>query len=281
MLLIDHHVQHALYNFNRDMKCLKHGSKGPSPAGQRSKGGSDRERPGMVSRFSRAAANLKATIAAQAAVLAILLGGPGSAFANVPPSKVNPDQALQRLIEGNTRFASGHLNHTTPERVAQVRSRVAQGQRPFAIIVGCSDSRVGPELIFDQGLGDLFVVRTAGEVVDDVALGSIEYGVEHLGSALIVVLGHERCGAVSAAVAHAQEPGRIAAVLKAIGPAVEQTNGQPGDPVENAVRAQARDVAPQLQGVTPILAERVQAGQLKIVAARYDLGSGKVEWLTP
>jgi carbonic anhydrase len=226
-------------------------------------------------------ANLKATLAAPAAALALLLGGPGSAFADAPPAKVNPQEALQRLTDGNARFVSGQLSHTTPEYVAEARGKVAQAQRPFAVIVGCSDSRVGPELVFDQGLGDLFVVRTAGEVVDEVALGSIEYAVEHLGSALIVVLGHERCGAVSAAVAHAQEPGHIAAVLKAIGPAVEETHGQPGDPVENAVRAQARDVAQQLQGATPILAERVQAGELKVVAARYDLDSGKVEWLTP
>src|SRR5690349_20125159 len=113
-------------------------------------------------------------------------------------------------------------------------------------------------------------MRDAGQVVDEVALGSIEYAVEHLGSALIVVLGHERCGAVAAAVAGAQEPGHIAAVLKAIEPAVEETKGQPGDPVENAVRAQARGVARQLHGATPILAERVRSGQLKVVAARYD-----------
>ena len=167
--------------------------------------------------------------------------GPASLFGS-DAAKANPEEALKRLTEGNARFVSGHLSHTTPEFLTEARGKVAQAQRPFAIIVGCSDSRGGPELVFDQGLGDLFVVRTAGEVVDEVALGSIEYAVEHLGSALIVVLGHERCGAVSAAVAHAQEPGHIAAVLKAIGPAVEETNGQPGDPVENAVRAQARDV---------------------------------------
>ena len=227
-------------------------------------------------------AKLRTLLAAPAAALALLLGGPGSLFASdAHPANVNPAQALKRLSEGNARFVSGQLSHTTPEYVAEARGRVAQGQRPFAIIVGCSDSRVGPEWVFDEGLGDLFVVRTAGEVVDAVALGSIEYAVEHLGSALIVVLGHERCGAVSAAVAHAQEHGHIAAVLKAIGPAVEETNGQPDDPVENAVRAQARAVAKQLQGATPILAERVHSGQLKVVAARYDLDTGKVEWLTP
>lgn len=115
--------------------------------------------------------------------------------------------------------------------------------------------------------------------MDAAALGSIEYAVEHLGSQLILVLGHERCGAVSAAVANAKEPGHIATVLKAIEPAVEQTKGKPGDPVDNAVRAQALDVAKQLREAKPILAERVQAGKLKIVAARYDLDTGKVEVL--
>jgi carbonic anhydrase len=223
-------------------------------------------------------AKSKRIIAARMAALAFLLGGLGTAFA-AEPSKVSPGEALKRLMRGNARFVSGHMTHAVPERVAEARAAGAKGQEPFAIIVGCSDSRVGPELVFDQGLGDTFVVRTAGEVVDAVALGSIEYAVEHLGSPLIVVLGHERCGAVSAAVAGAKEPGHIAAVLKAIEPAVKQTKGMPGDPVENAVRAQALDVAKQLQSAKPILAERVRSGKLKIVAARYDLDTGKVEWI--
>jgi len=212
------------------------------------------------------------------AALALLLGGFANSFA-AGPSTVSPNEALKRLMRGNACFVSGHLIHAGPEEIAEARGAVAKGQKPFAVIVGCSDSRVGPEIVFDQGLGDLFVVRTAGEVVDAVALGSIEYAVEHLGSPLVVVLGHERCGAVSAAVAGAKEPGHIAAVLRAIEPAVKQTKGKPGDPVENAVRAQAIDVARQLQDAKPILAERVQSGKLKIVAARYDLDSGKVELL--
>lgn len=190
------------------------------------------------------------------------------------------DEALHRLEHGNARFVAGHLSGSTTESVAESRRRVAQGQKPFAIIVGCSDSRVGPEVVFDQRVGDLFVVRTAGEVVDAVALGSIEYGVAHLGSPLIVVLGHERCGAVGAAVAGAKEPGHIATVLKAIEPAVRATKGQAGDPVENAVRAQALDVAAQLEAAGPILKDAVQAGKLRIVAARYDLDSGRVEVLS-
>src|ERR1700730_11004915 len=133
---------------------------------------------------------------------------------------------------------------------------------PFAIIVGCSGSRVGPEIVFDQGLGDIFVIRTAGEVVDAAALGSIAFAVGD-----------------SAEGPSPKEPGHIATVLKAIEPAVEQTKSKPGDPVENAVRAQALDVAQQLRKSKPILAERVQSGKLKIVAGRYDLETGKVELL--
>ena len=134
-------------------------------------------------------------------------------------------------------------------------------------------------MIFDQKVGDIFVIRTAGEVVDPVELGSIEYAVAHLGSPLIVVLGHERCGAVAAAVAGAREPGHIATVLKAIQPAVQETKGEPGDAVHNAVCAQAVRVAAQLQNAEPILKEAVQSGKLKIIAALYNLDSGKVSLL--
>jgi carbonic anhydrase len=223
-------------------------------------------------------AKTKIGIIAQIAALALVLSSLGNSFA-AGLSEVSPDEALNRLLQGNARFVSGHLTHAGPEQIAEARGAVSQGQSPFAVIVGCSDSRVGPEIVFDQGVGDLFVVRTAGEVVDSAALGSIEYAVKHLGSTLIVVLGHERCGAVAAAVAGAKEPGHIAAVINAIEPAVKQTRGQPGDPVENAVRAQALDVAKQLQEAEPILAKRVQSGKLKIVAARYDLDTGKIEWL--
>ena len=192
------------------------------------------------------AGHFRIRLIAQITALATVAGGLVSSFA-AEPSKVTPDEALKQLVEGNARFVSGHLTHAGPEQIAEARSAGTKGQSPFAVIVGCSDSRVGPEIVFDQGLGDLFVVRTAGEVVDAMALGSIEYAVEHLGSALILVLGHEHCGAVAAAVAGAKQPGHIQAVLDAIAPAVKQTKGQPGDPVENAIRAQALDVAKQLQ----------------------------------
>ena len=112
-------------------------------------------------------------------------------------AKVSPTEANQRLSEGNARFVAGHSQH--PRQDPERRTELASTQHPFAVVLGCADSRTGPETLFDQGLGDLFVVREAGNVVDDHTLGSIEYAVEHLHSPLIVVLGHERCGAVAAA----------------------------------------------------------------------------------
>src|SRR5438105_7475328 len=192
------------------------------------------------------------------------------------PTSVNADDALKRLLDGNTRFVAGKPNELNGSQLIERRAALAKDQKPFAVIVSCSDSRVPPELIFNLGLGDIFVVRTAGEVVDAVAVGSIEYAVEHLGSSLIVVLGHQRCGAVSAAVSGANETGKIPDVLKAIAPAVEETKAKPGDPVENAVRANAVDIAKRLQSTGPIIAPRGQSAQAKDLAAWYDLGPGGV-----
>jgi carbonic anhydrase len=191
---------------------------------------------------------------------------------------VGADEALKRLMDGNQRFVTGHRIPRGDD--ASRRAELANTQKPFTIVVCCSDSRVGPEVVFDQDLGDIFVIRTAGEVTDDAALGSIEYGVEHLGSRLILVLGHERCGAVTAAVADGEAPpGHIAALVKAIRPAVDETRGQPGDPVDNAVRANVRDIVGHLRSTEPILAEFVHAGKVTIVGARYDLDTGRVEVL--
>ena len=208
------------------------------------------------------------------AALALLAASGASAFA-AETAPVPHDEALKRLKAGNERFIAGHATPTT--RDAKRRAEVAQGQKPFAIVVSCSDSRVGPEVVFDQGVGDLFVVRTAGHVVDDVGLGSIEYAVEHLGAAFILVLGHERCGAVAATVAGGEAHGHVNAIVKAIQPAVAKAKGQPGDAVDNAVHAQVLEVTAQLQKAGPVLADRVKAGKLKVVGARYDLDSGRVE----
>lgn len=184
---------------------------------------------------------------------------------------------LALLEAGNERFASGELLrlHQSIER----RSEVAQGQHPFATIVGCADSRVPPELVFDQGLGDLFVVRCAGNVLGDAALGSIEYAVEHLGCRLVVVLGHERCGAVDAILQGGTLPGHIASFGPSILPVLIEARRQGGNTLDNAVRLNALRVAQGLRVSKPILAELVQESRLTVVAARYDLDTGKVEWL--
>ena len=193
------------------------------------------------------------------------------------PSTVNPDEALKLLLAGNQRFVTGNLNSVAREELTQRRAELVQGQKPFAIVLCCSDSRVGPELVFDQELGNIFVVRTAGEVLDAAGIGSIEYAVAHLGSPLLLVLGHEHCGAVAAAVADAKEPGHIASIVKAIRPAVAKTKGQPGDPLQNAVRANVQDIAARLRDTGPVLSEKVKAGRLKVMGATFSLGTGKVE----
>jgi carbonic anhydrase len=199
----------------------------------------------------------------------------GTAHAAPAGPGVTADEALHRLMDGNKRFVEGHRMARADEPA--VRTSLAASQKPIAVVVCCADSRVGPELVFDQGLGDIFVVRTAGEVMDDAALGSIEYAVEHLGSPLILVVGHERCGAVSAAVAGGEAPGHVGALVKAIQPAVAATRGQPGDALDNAVRANVRDVVRALRDSQPILAEFVHRGALTVKGARYDLDTGEVE----
>jgi carbonic anhydrase len=186
---------------------------------------------------------------------------------------VPADEALNRLKAGNERFAQSKVSAGQP--VAERRAATAKAQHPFAIIVGCADSRTSPEIIFDQGIGDLFVVRTAGNLVDDYALGSIEYAVEHLGTRLIVVLGHERCGAVQAALAGGSAPGHIEALVRAIQPAVAASKEMKGDPLTNAVHENDAEVAATIR-------KRAELGELasqvRIVEGYYDLDTGKVEW---
>jgi carbonic anhydrase len=188
---------------------------------------------------------------------------------------VGADEALAKLVEGNKRFVEMKLTH--PEQDIACRTTLAKGQQPFAVILGCSDSRVPPEVIFDQGLGDLFVVRVAGNVADELGIASVEYAVEHLGSRLIVVLGHERCGAVTAAVKGGEFPGHLPALMTALKPAVDKSKGAAGDAVDAAVLANVELTAALLRESKPILAEMVEKGEIKIVGARYDLDSGAVE----
>lgn len=216
-----------------------------------------------------------------------VLGGcagarPAATPVAAPPAaevkSVAPDAALAMLREGNARFVAGRSIH--PDQNVARRTELAKGQHPYAVVLSCSDSRVPPELVFDAGLGDLFVVRVAGNTADDAAIGSIEYAVEHLGATAIMVLGHAKCGAVSAAVQTAEtgaSPGHLPAVLQPIYPSVAAVKGKGGDAVDLAVRANVVRVADQLRKAAPVLRERVEAGMLKIVGGRYDLETGRVE----
>jgi carbonic anhydrase len=191
---------------------------------------------------------------------------------------VAPAEALSKLKEGNGRYTSGNLQHAgqTTER----RKELANVQHPFAVIVSCSDSRVPPEIVFDQGLGDLFIVRVAGNVINDEGLGSIEYAVDHLGSRLIVVLGHQRCGAVQAAketiAAKGKAPGHIESLVTAIKPAVEATAKKD---LEATVKANVNHVVGELRSSTPILKAKVDADQVEVIGGYYSLDTGAVSFV--
>jgi carbonic anhydrase len=201
------------------------------------------------------------------------IGGILAAADHAAPS-VGADAALAKLKAGNARFVSRSVSVGKP--TAERRAATAKTQHPFAIIVGCADSRTSPELIFDQNIGDLFVIRTAGNLVDDYALGSIEYAVAHLGTRLIVVLGHERCGAVAAAVESGSAPGHVGALVREIRPAVKAVNGRPGDTLENAIDENAAHVAAKIRKKAALGAA---AAEVRIVKGHYDLDTGKVGWL--
>jgi carbonic anhydrase len=218
-----------------------------------------------------------------AAIAAILLCLPFSLIAKEPEHadskpKVSPAEALAMLKAGNQRFVAGKLEH--PRQTAKRRTELATGQRPFAVVLGCADSRTSPEVVFDQGLGDVFVVRVAGNVLNDETIGSIEYAVEHLGAPLIVVLGHERCGAIEAArdtiAAKAEAPGHIQSLVRAIAPAVEATSGADA---ETTAKANEMNVAKGLRESEPLLKGMIDKGQISVVAAHYDLDTGAVEFL--
>ncbi|MDX2110200.1 MAG: carbonic anhydrase [Verrucomicrobiota bacterium] len=190
---------------------------------------------------------------------------------------ISAEIALQRLTEGNKRFVDNTPQHI--DQSADRRLEVSKGQHPMAIILTCSDSRLPPEIIFDQGLGDLFVIRNAGNVLDDHALGSMEYAIDHLNVGLLVVLGHEQCGAVKATVAGGEVPGHIRSIVESIQPAVDACKGKPGDPVDNAVLANVVRCTTLLKRIEPIINQAVASGRLKIIGARYELSTGKVEFL--
>lgn len=207
---------------------------------------------------------------------------PTAAAQAQPPAPIGPDEALRRLLDGNQRFLAGTFQHDY--RTEARRLEVAGGQRPFAAVLACADSRVAPELVFDAGLGELFVVRVAGNIAGPGIIGSIEYAVAVLGVPLVLVLGHSACGAVEAAVqavtAGAQFGGDVATLVTAIGPAVTLAQREAGDLVENATRTNARLVAARLVGSDPDLSQLVSRGALRVIAGYYDLVTGRVDLLS-
>ena len=239
---------------------------------------------------------IRKRLLAQFAALAFLATGGGSVFAEVTaPANKKPvgtfvpaggsllaDKALKRLQAGNAHFVNDSSKRTNKH--AQRRAEVAEKQKPFAIVVSCSDSRVGPEVVFDQGLGDLFVVRTAGHVVDDVGLASIEYAVEHLGPSLIVVLGHTSCGAIKGACDDVQL-GHLTGLLARIMPAVKAVETRDADRssknyafVEKVAERNVRMSVQEIRDTSPILKDMEDKGEIMIVGAMYDVASGKVTW---
>jgi carbonic anhydrase len=190
------------------------------------------------------------------------------------PHPVTAHAALAELLDGNRRYATGHSRH--PDESRPLRRRLAAAQHPFAVVVGCIDSRVPPELVFDQGLGDLLCIRTAGGVLDEAVLASIQYGVEELRIPLVLVLGHERCGAVAATLDHlrtgAPVPGHLALLVDEIAPAARRTRAVPGDWAEHTMRAHTSWVRDAIRADPAFTSAHV-------TAARFDLDTGLVALL--
>jgi len=218
----------------------------------------------------------------RSSLLLAVLAVPVLALAHPPGGgklATTADEALKELKAGNERFVKGKAARHNQD-LKRVKAVVA-GQKPEAVILGCADSRVPPEVIFDEGIGDLFVVRVAGNIAEPATTGSIEYAAEHLGVPLIVVLGHHKCGAVKAtAEAHGPAEGNIGEIVKELQPAVEAARAKPGKRglVDDAVHANVDVVKRQLTSESKVLEHLVHEGKVKIVTAVYDLDSGKVEW---
>jgi carbonic anhydrase len=209
-----------------------------------------------------------------------LFGRTQAAEINAPPKPQNilsPDAALERLVQGNERYIEGKMRR---HDFVSERPALALGQNPFAAILGCADSRVGPEYAFDTGRGDLFVCRIAGNFADAGSIGSLEYAVAVLGTPLILVLGHSKCGAVDAAVKSVKDgkefPGHIPSLVSAIRPAVKAAQNQPGDLLDNAIKQNVLLNVERLKTTEPILSNAVQAGKLRLGGGIYSLETGRV-----
>jgi carbonic anhydrase len=192
--------------------------------------------------------------------------------------KVSASEAMSRLKAGNARYVADRLDRPNADKSRRVD--LVGGQAPFAIVLSCADSRVVPEMVFDQGMGDLFVIRVAGNISDnDAVLGSIEYAAVHLGVNLIVVLGHQSCGAVTAAVNGDPTQLHIDELIRAIGPAVEIARKQEGDLLDNSIRCNAHYVSDHLRTTGPVLGELAKNRGLEVVPAYYRLDTGEVEFI--
>jgi carbonic anhydrase len=216
-------------------------------------------------------------------VLAAALAAPS--LATTAASGISADEALRLLKEGNSRYVDGKLQHPRQD-LARRALTAAQGQHPLATVLTCSDSRVPAEIIFDQGIGDIFVVRVAGNVAATDEIGSIEYAVDHLAVPLVVVLGHTQCGAVTAVVDDTKLPPNLANLLEPIKPAVDkarEANPQAAkdELLKAAITANIWQALEDMLRLSPIIREKVRDGQAQVVGALYDLDSGQVQWLGP
>lgn len=193
--------------------------------------------------------------------------------------QISPKAAWQRLIDGNKRFSTGKLSEKHLGKAT--RAELTKGQKPYAIVVSCSDSRVPPELVFDEGLGELFVIRVAGNVVDPIALGSIEYAVEHIHSPIIVVMGHEKCGAVTATAKGGEAPGSIGSIVEKIKPSLSLAKlkgvKEEHELIEQAAKENVLLTIKDIKA-SPIVKEALEKNDLKIIGAKYDLDTGKIAW---
>ena len=184
------------------------------------------------------------------------------------------NNTIKKLLEGNQRYITGGALH--PNQSFEHCLELAEGQKPIAAILTCADSRVSPEIIFDQGLGDLFVLRVAGNVINDLFVGSLEYAVEHLNVSLLMVLGHSECGAVDATVKGGQPPGHINSLVQAIKPALDRLKKQSPDWVNIVAKENVKIGVERLRISDPILTARYEEGNIDIVGAFYNIKSGKV-----
>jgi len=238
--------------------------------------------------YSNSTSRRSFLVSSGATLLASTLSGNTAlaAFADgpAPAQTVSSDEALHRLIEGNKRFVDGQITH--PGRTPDDFKPLAAGQFPIAAIVCCADARVTPEILFDQGIGDLFVIAIAGNYIEGAGAsvkGSIEYAVAELNVPLVMVLGHSQCGAVKAAIKHLHDhdalPGAINDLVNNIKPAVVETEGKPGDPLENAIEANVHRGVAKLNTLAPVVAPAVKSGKIKVGGGVYDLATGAVKLL--